>query len=88
MELLPLLLVLLLFVVPPMLLMRTQRRRAQQVADMRSSIAVGDRIVTVSGVHATVVGVGEGTFDAEIAPGVAVRLEQAGVMRVEKSPES
>lgn len=88
MEILPLLLVLLLFVVPPMLLMRTQRRRAQEVADMRSSIAVGDRIVTVCGMHATVTGIGEGTFDVELAPGVVVRLEQAGVMRVEKAPEA
>ena len=88
MEILPLLLVLLLFVVPPILLTRTQRRRAQEVADMRSSIAVGDRIVTVSGVHATVTGIGEDTFDVELAPGVVVRLEQAGVMRVEKAPEA
>lgn len=79
---------LLLFVVPPILLMRTQRRRAQEVADMRSSIAVGDRIVTVSGVHATVTCVGEDTFDVELAPGVVVRLEQAGVMRVEIAPEA
>lgn len=86
MELLPLLLILGLFLLPSLFMMRSQRRRAREVEAMRASLVPGDRIVSVAGVHGTVVAVGEqgqeqGAIDVEIAPGVVVTMELAGVMK-------
>lgn len=81
MEALPLLVILLLFLLPPMLLMRSQRKRAQEVSQMRASIAAGDRIITVSGLHGTVVANTGEAIEVEIAPGVVVTMDIEGVMK-------
>lgn len=83
---LTLLFVFALFLLPSLLLMRTQRKRAKEVEAMRASLVPGDQIVSVAGLHGTVVAKGEeGALDVEIAPGVVVRMELAGVMR--KDPQ-
>lgn len=77
-----LLLVFGLFLLPSLLLMRTQRKRAREIEAMRATLAPGDHIVSVAGLHGTVVAKGEqGAIDVEIAPGVVVRMELAGVMK-------
>lgn len=81
MELLSILLILGLFVLPPLLLMRSQRKRAQEVQQMRASIVPGDAIVTVAGVHGTVVGVSGDVLQVEVAPGVVVSMDLAGVLK-------
>jgi preprotein translocase subunit YajC len=65
---LPLLLVLLF--VPFIMATRRQRRQVAQMQQLQSSLAVGDRVMTTSGLQATVVAFGEDTIDLEIAPGV------------------
>lgn len=81
MEIVTMLLILGLFVLPPLLLMRSQRKRANQVQQMRASIEPGDAIVTVAGVHGTVVGVTGEVLQVEIAPGVVVKMDVAGVLK-------
>lgn len=73
-----------LFVLPPLLLMRSQRKRAGEVQKMRASITAGDDIVTVAGVHGTVVGVDGELLNVEIAPGVVVTMDVAGVLKREQ----
>lgn len=81
MEILALLLVFALFLLPPMLMMRSQRKRAAEVQQMQASIAAGEKVVTVSGLHGTVVANHGETLELEIAPGVVITLEVAGVMK-------
>ncbi|MGL4305951.1 MAG: preprotein translocase subunit YajC [Mycobacteriaceae bacterium] len=50
--------------------MRKQRKMQAETIAMQDSLAVGDRVQTTSGMHATVAGVAEETVDLEIAPGV------------------
>jgi preprotein translocase subunit YajC len=65
---------LLLFVValavPLFLGSRRQRRAMRRAQEMQSSLVEGDRVMTTSGMHATVVGLGEDTVELEIAAGV------------------
>jgi preprotein translocase subunit YajC len=65
---------LLLFIValaiPLFLGSRRQRKAMRKAQEMQSSLAVGDRVMTTSGLHATVVGTEENTLELEIAPGV------------------
>jgi preprotein translocase subunit YajC len=49
---------------------RRQRRHYQELQQLQSSLAPGDRVMTTSGLHGTVVGTADDTIDLEIAPGV------------------
>jgi preprotein translocase subunit YajC len=70
----------LLFVLPA----RQRKRMAAQQQSMRDSLAPGTSVMTTSGMHATVVGKGEGTVDLEVAPGVVVTFAQQAILEVRK----
>jgi preprotein translocase subunit YajC len=71
-----------------LLLVRPQRTRARQLAQVRSSLTTGARVLTTAGLHATVTEVaGDGTVLLEIAPGVRARfVAQAVVQVLEDAP--
>lgn len=81
MDLLLLLVILAIFLLPSFFMMRAQKKRQQEVSAMQASIQPGDRIVTVSGFHGSVVATREAELDLELAPGTVVTMERAGVMR-------
>ena len=62
-------LILLLFV-PLLLSFRKQRRQFAEMQQLQSSLTVGDRVLTTSGMHATIIATDDDTIDLEIAPGV------------------
>jgi len=49
---------------------RQRKSMAAKQQALRASMTPGTPVMTTSGLHATVVAVGEGTVDLEIAPGV------------------
>lgn len=59
--------------------MRKQKRTAQAQKDLQSSIGVGDRVMTTSGLYGTVENTSEETIDIEIAPGVVTTWLRAAV---------
>ena len=73
MEPILLIVILALFLLPSILMMRGQKKR--------QAIQPGDQIVNVAGFHATVVEHNGETMLVELAPGVAVTMATAGVMR-------
>jgi len=75
--LLPLIIVV--FAVPLFLGTRRQKRVAQQQQEMQNSLSSGDRVMTTSGLYATVVSTAEETIDLEIAPGVTTTWLRAAV---------
>jgi len=75
--LLPLIIVL--FAVPLFLGTRKQKKAMQQQQELQSSIAPGDRVMTTSGLYATVADSAEDTIDLEIAPGVVTTWLRAAV---------
>ena len=74
---------LLLIAVLAVLLILNTRRQKRAIADaqqLQKSLVDGDRVVTTSGLHATVVGSAEDTtIDLEIAPGVRTRWLRAAI---------
>lgn len=56
--------------VPLFLTSRRQRRAIREAQEMQNSLVEGDRVMTTSGMHATVVSLGEETLELEISPGV------------------
>jgi preprotein translocase subunit YajC len=71
-----------------MLLIRPQRRRQIAQDAMLSRIEVGDEILTVGGVYATVEAVREDELQVEIAPGTSVRLDKRAVAAVLEGEET
>lgn len=53
-----------------------QRKAVKALRDMQDSLAVGDKVLTTSGVHATIVSIGEETLGLEIAPGVRTQWDR------------
>lgn len=64
------------------LAIRPQRARAKAMAEVRAGLAVGARVITTAGIHATVAAVDADTVDLELAPGVVVRFVSGAVVRI------
>lgn len=64
------------------LIVRPQRSRSRQLQQVRTSLAVGSRVMTTAGIHATVTSVDDATVELEIAEGVRVTFACAAVVRV------
>ncbi|WP_433238977.1 preprotein translocase subunit YajC [Streptosporangium sp. CA-135522] len=64
------------------LLIRPQRKRQQEQAQMQNSLSAGTRIMTTTGLFATVVAIDADDVILEIAPGVETRWIKAAIGRV------
>ena len=77
------LLAVLLFVLPARQ-RRTMQARAQA---LQESLTVGTPVMTTSGLHGTVVALGDTTVDLQIAPGVVVTFVRQAVLEVRRPAE-
>jgi preprotein translocase subunit YajC len=80
-QILPLVLIVVVFW---LLIVRPARRKQQNVAKVRSSVAVGDSILLGSGLYGEVRSIGDDGLRLEIAPGVLVRVHRDAVVSIEK----
>ena len=67
------------------LIIRPQQQKQKAHADLISKLDKNDEVITVSGVHATVVSVGEKTAMLRIADNVKIEIEKASITQVTKS---
>jgi preprotein translocase subunit YajC len=74
------LLAVMLFVLPA----RQRKRMQAQAQAMQQSLTIGTPVMTTSGLHGTVAGLGETTVDLEIAPGVVATFARPAVLEVRK----
>jgi preprotein translocase subunit YajC len=81
----PLLLIVLLFGVMYFMMIRPQQKRRREAQAMQSSLGPGDDIVTIGGLHATVVAVEDDVVTVELAPGVNARFARPAIARVVNS---
>ena len=72
--------VVLLFVLPA----RQRKRMQAQAQAMQESLTIGTPVMTTSGLHGTVAGLGDKTVDLEIAPGVVVTFARPAILEVRK----
>jgi preprotein translocase subunit YajC len=80
----PLILLALAFVLLIVLPARQRKKVQAQAQALQESLAVGSPVMTTSGIHATVAGLGDGTIDLEIAPGVVVTFARQAVLEVRR----
>jgi preprotein translocase subunit YajC len=76
-------LVLVAFVIVLFVLPSRQRKKMQaQQQAMQESLKPGTSVLTTAGMRATVAGIGDGTVDLEIAPGVVATFERRAILQV------
>jgi preprotein translocase subunit YajC len=64
------------------LLIRPQQRQKRDRETMLSAVKKGDRVVTTSGLHGTVVGLGEHTVTLKVADQVKLDFDRSALGRV------
>ena len=71
------------------MILRPQQKRSKERQKLLEGVKKGDKIVTVGGIHGTVVGVEEKTLLVQIADNLKVKLERSGVASInrEGTPE-
>ena len=78
----PLLFIVLLFGVMYFLMIRPQQKRRREAMQMQSALGPGDEIVTIGGMHGTVVSIDGDVVTVAIAPAVNVRYARPAIARV------
>jgi preprotein translocase subunit YajC len=80
----PLILLALAFVLLIFLPARQRRKLQQKAQELQNSLTVGTAVMTTSGLHGTVAGLGDTTVDLEISPGVVVTFARQAVLEVRR----
>jgi preprotein translocase subunit YajC len=57
----------------------SQRRRAQQVQALQASLAVGDEVVTTSGLYGTIVAIDEQVVTLDTGSGSTLRYDRRAI---------
>ena len=70
------------------LIIRPQQKKQKDHANLISKLDKNDEVITVGGVHATVVSVGDKTAILRIADNVKIEIEKASITQVTKSRQS
>ena len=61
---------------------RNKKKQALKAAELQKAIVPGTRVMTTSGLHATVTAVADDTIELEIAPGIYTTWVRAAVREV------
>lgn len=78
----PLILIVLLFGVMYFMMIRPQQKRRREAQAMQAALGPGDEIVTIGGLHATVVAMDDDVVTVELSPGVTARYARPAIARV------
>ena len=81
-QLSPLLLMAAMFAIFYFLLIRPQQKTRREREAMLNSVKRGDRVVTSSGLHGTVVGLGEHTVVVKVADQVKLEFDRSAIGRI------
>ncbi len=77
----PLPMVLMMFAIMYFLVIRPQQRKQKEHSDMLAKLAKNDEVVTSSGIHGTVVALGDKTVTVRIADNVRVEMDKSSILQ-------
>jgi len=64
------------------ILIRPQRKQQKALEELRRGARVGDKIVTIGGVHGIISGMTEKTVSVKIAEGLSVKFDRSAIATV------
>jgi preprotein translocase subunit YajC len=85
---LPLLLLVGLFALMYFMVIRPQSQRRKQMQQMQESVTPGAQVITIGGLHGTVVEVDDETVTLEVAPGVTNRYSRGAIGKIAPAEEA
>lgn len=62
------------------LMIRPQQKRQKEHQSMLNSLGKGDRVITSSGIHGTIIDIDGNVFTIQIAEGVKVKFEKNAIV--------
>jgi preprotein translocase subunit YajC len=84
-ESLPLLILVALAFVLLIVLPSRQRKKVQANQQaLQNSLTVGTPVMLTSGIHGTIAGLGEGTVNVEVSPGVVLTVARQAILEIRK----
>lgn len=72
---------LLIIVVFYFFMIRPQVKRQKELANFRSSLKKGDKVVTTGGIYGKITDVSETTIELEIASSITIKVDKTAVIR-------
>jgi preprotein translocase subunit YajC len=70
------------------LIIRPNQRRRKQMVEMQSEVTPGAQVITIGGLHATVVELDDDIAVLEVAPGINLRYARGAINRVVEPGEA
>ena len=70
------------------ILIRPQRKAQKAQEEMRKNVRVGDKVVTIGGIHGMVSGGTEKTVSVKVADGLSLKFDRAAVASVESKSKA
>lgn len=70
------------------MILRPQQRRTRRHEEMKRSLKVGDKVVTVGGVHGTVKSIGDDTMTLQVSGNTQIVYDKSAIGRILSSPKS
>jgi preprotein translocase subunit YajC len=70
------------------LILRPQQKRQKDRQKLLESVQKGDKVVTVGGMHGTVVGLEEKTLLVQVAENVKLKFERSAISAVTRGADS
>ena len=70
------------------MILRPQQKKAKERTKLLDSLQKGDKVITVGGVHGSVVGLEEKTVLLQIADEVKVKLERTAISTITRPSDS
>ena len=77
-----LIILLLFFAVMYFVLIRPQQKRQREHAKMVADLTLDDDIVTIGGIHGTVVALDDETVDIEVTDDVVIRIQRSSIAKI------
>ena len=84
----PMFFILIMFAMMYFIMIRPQRKAQKAQDEMRKNIRVGDKVVTIGGIHGLVSGVTEKTVSVKVADGLSLKFDRAAVASVESKSKA
>src|SRR5690349_14221493 len=69
-------------------MIRPQQKRRREALNMQNQLGPGDQIVTIGGLHGTIVSIDDDVATLEVAPGVQVRFARQAIARTLPNQEA
>lgn len=70
------------------ILIRPQRKAQKAQEEMRKNVRIGDKVVTIGGIHGLVSGITEKTVSVKVADALSLKFDRAAVASVESKSKA